>query len=465
MDNNIYFDKNKKNRGADGKPAPAPGQGRQDVPISRPSGNDGSAQPTDGSAGLFSYYMSGSSGSREPSDPGRAQPQAEVPRSRSTGSPSPYAAQPVPNGRAPSTSPTAPSAAPGQRRSSASYRSGDEYRAAVGRGAIKEEYDDASPSAGRPAPARPRKRHRHIFARIVAFLLVIVLLCGAGGVLAAMSLAKKVNFYASDQNSCLSGSGYSLTSAASSASVRNILLIGQDDHASGEYGRSDSMILVSINSADRTIKLTSFLRDMWVEIPGHGYAKMNAACSYGGPSLVMATIAYNFNVRVDNYMTVGFSAFAQIIDSLGGITIDSISQTEADELAGGSIYVNAGTNVHLDGAGAIMYCRIRHLETDFERTARQRKVIGLVIDKAKHTSPIKLYKIAATALSLMDTDLTQKDIVSLCAHSLAYIRYDMTSEHIPADNTWEYGTRKSQSVIIIDTAANAQTVKTFIYGG
>ena len=111
--------------------------------------------------------------------------------------------------------------------------------------------------------------------------------------------------------------------------VTNILLIGVDGSSSDTSLRSDTMLMVSIDRNNKKIKLTSFLRDTWAVIPStKSYNKLNAACSYGGAQLVMDTIEYNYNVKIDHYMLVGFDMFETIIDSVGGIDVE-VTEKEA----------------------------------------------------------------------------------------------------------------------------------------
>ncbi len=108
----------------------------------------------------------------------------------------------------------------------------------------------------------------------------------------------------------------------SSKDVTNILFLGVDRRNADEKSRSDTMMMLSIDRANKKLKLTSFLRDSWVYIPDHGYAKLNASCSWGGAQLVMDTLEYNFNVKIDHYVLVDFDMFKSIVNKLGGITVE-----------------------------------------------------------------------------------------------------------------------------------------------
>lgn len=154
------------------------------------------------------------------------------------------------------------------------------------------------------------------------------------------------------------------------------------------------MILVSVDYKHAKIKLTSFLRDSWVEIPSKGKkAKLNAACAYGGPQLLVDTIEYNFHIDIDHYVMVNFEMFTQIIDNLGGVEVE-VTEKEAKFIRNTTRHkdMESGDSVLLDGAKALVYCRIRKLDSDYMRTLRQRKVITALINKATETDIQTLLK-------------------------------------------------------------------------
>ena len=249
--------------------------------------------------------------------------------------------------------------------------------------------------------------------------------------------------------------------------VTNILLIGVDRREAEEASRSDTMMLLSIDKANKKIKLTSFMRDMWVDIPGEGYAKINSSCVWGGPQLVMDTIEYNFNVDIDDYMLVDFDMFTKIVDGLGGVQVE-VTEAEAAYFGSGRQYappmsIEAG-NTLLNGEEALWYCRIRYLDDDFHRTERQRKVISAIIAKATETSPQELLQIAKDVMPYIETSISESSLMRLALGALfSYIHYDIEQQQIPADDTWEYGTRQTQSVILIDVDKNRNALYDFIY--
>lgn len=251
-----------------------------------------------------------------------------------------------------------------------------------------------------------------------------------------------------------------------SASVKNILLIGVDRRNADESSRSDTMLMVSVNTATRKIKLTSFMRDSYVYVPEKKRnAKLNSACSWGGAQMVMDTIEYNFNIKIDHYMLVDFTMFENIIDGLGGIDVD-ITEKEAKYMRDAVHLKNikAGEGIHLNGKEALWYCRIRKLDSDFMRTERQRKVMTALIDSCKHTSPFKLYEILSDIVSSIETDMSPAALTSLAMNGLLrYLRYDIEQGSVPAKGTWKDKTVSGQAVLSLDLGANIEYLEKFIY--
>lgn len=251
--------------------------------------------------------------------------------------------------------------------------------------------------------------------------------------------------------------------------VLNILLIGLDDDEGTGQSRSDSMMLVSLDNKNKQIKLTSFLRDMWIEIPDYTTAKLNAACSHGGPELVIDTIEYNFKIDIDNYVVINFEIFTEIVNELGGIDVD-VSEAEADAMAKFNCIVEPGENVHLDGEQTLWYARIRKCDSDFQRTERQREVVSLLFEKLKTKNVSELYKLGLSVLQKVQTGFTKDDVKNIILdvknrnNILTYLSYDITQMSIPADGTWYDATRKGQMVLEIDLDKNTELLKEFIYG-
>ncbi len=252
----------------------------------------------------------------------------------------------------------------------------------------------------------------------------------------------------------------------SSDDVINILFLGSDARSDVEGQRSDTMMLFSIDKKNKKLKLTSFLRDSYVYIPSKKInTKLNAAFSYGGTQLVMDTLEYNFGVKIDNYIMVNFKVFRQLVDLLGGITVEGVTEAEAEYMREEVKLkkVKKGTN-RMNGKTALWYCRIRYVDNDFRRTERQRKVIGAIVNKALKTNPFKLMSIVKEVLPNISTDITKSELMGLAAGAAArYIHYDIKQQQIPAEDTWTDARISGQLVLKMDLEKNKEILRSFLY--
>lgn len=241
----------------------------------------------------------------------------------------------------------------------------------------------------------------------------------------------------------------------------NILLIGQDRRAGESRARSDAMILVSVNRKTNSIVLTSFMRDLYVQIPGYGSNRLNASYAWGGMNLLNETLEQNFGIYVDGNVEVDFDQFAQIIDHLGGVEME-LRNDEAgliNEEVGGSLTAGIQT---LNGNQALTYARIRKLDAkgDFGRTERQRKVINALLEKVKDSSLLKLIGLVNEVLPMATTDMTNSQILGHAA-AVAPILADatITSQRIPADGAYSLASVNGMSVLLADMDANREILR------
>lgn len=260
--------------------------------------------------------------------------------------------------------------------------------------------------------------------------------------------------------------------------VVNVLLIGNDSRQAGDDGRSDAMILVSISDKTKTITMTSFLRDMYVEIPGHGGNRLNAAYSYGGPELLMQTIEANFDIPVHRYALVNFQAFANLVDAVGGVDLEltneevqyvngylmEYNQLEGRDLATDFLDPSLSGMIHLNGPQALAYSRNRYIGTDFGRTERQRKVLSAVFDKLPSTMLTNAGDLTDGLFPNLTTNLKQGECFQLSLNAWKILGYDMVQQYVPIEGTYSNATIRSMAVLEVDFDANIRFLKSTIYG-
>ncbi len=222
--------------------------------------------------------------------------------------------------------------------------------------------------------------------------------------------------------------------------IVNILLIGLDYGNSDQYyPRSDAVIIASLNKIIKVINIVSLSRATYVSIPGHGNARLNAAYAYGGPNLLVQTVEQNYKVKIDNYASVDFKGFSKIVDELGGVSI----YLTAEELnfykaifSKKGIDVSSGKgNYTLDGELALAYARTRKIDSDKNRTQRQRNIVTQIISKAKSSSISQITQLMNDFLPLVSTDLTKPELLSQGVKGLSYARWPVRQAIIPHRGT------------------------------
>lgn len=249
----------------------------------------------------------------------------------------------------------------------------------------------------------------------------------------------------------------------------NIMVVGVDSREVDFEGRTDAMILVHVNPETKKIVTTSFLRDMYVDIPGHGGNRLNAAYVFGGPDLLLGSIKENFGIEIDHYVTLNFWLAIDIFDDLGGVDIE-ITEQEIEVMNAhmeehnrimnkpqGTDYLSAedAGMVHLNGNQTLAYARIRYIGTDFARASRQRQIISICIDKLKHMNVKEINALLEKYLPTIQTNLTEQDMTTLLFMSLGIHNYSRESTAIPIYGTWENANIRGMSVLEVDCKANA----------
>lgn len=250
--------------------------------------------------------------------------------------------------------------------------------------------------------------------------------------------------------------------------IKNILLVGADKRGSETgYGRSDCMMIASIDNKNSQLKMTSLLGDTYVDIPGYGENRLSMAYSIGGISLLYETIAANYGIRLDQYAVVEFKDFVNIIDKLGGVSID-VTQFEASYL---QYYYNdnvvnqvaLGENI-LNGTQALAYVRIKQdAAGDFGRTVRERKLMKALFSKLTGTSVSNLVTTLETLLDSMTTDITPDIMKDYLAEVITLSSNGVRERILPDDDEYTAQVLEGSTIYRIDPEVCKQSIADFIF--
>ena len=220
--------------------------------------------------------------------------------------------------------------------------------------------------------------------------------------------------------------------SAYSDSVINIALFGIDAEDGG-VGRSDSIIIATIDTTHKKLKLTSIMRDSYVTIEGHGDDKINHAYAFGGPQLAIKTLNENFDLNIDDFVAVNFTTLPKIIDMLGGVTID-ITSEEVSHIPG----IDAAGTYTLTGEQALAYSRIRYASGgDYVRTDRQRTVLSKVFEKVLSINFTQYPSLLSEILPMVKTSLDYSEILNLGNEVLKMGVTTLEQERFPRDGYCE----------------------------
>ena len=256
--------------------------------------------------------------------------------------------------------------------------------------------------------------------------------------------------------------------------VVNILLLGTDERTDefNENARADSIMVMSLNTKEHTIKLISIERGIGVPVPGRNDDWITHTFRYGGAALTMQTVRDCFKLDVNRYIRVNFNAFKEGISAIGGIDIE-LTPAEAEYINNAARQdsskeiqrVSAGQQ-HLNGATALTYARIRKIDSDWKRIERQRTVIQAAINQVKNSDIFTLNALADAILPMVLTNLTKAEITRLMLEVPAFLSEGSKMEQmtIPTYETcWNRVGVDGRKMIGVDFEANAQILKTFFY--
>lgn len=320
---------------------------------------------------------------------------------------------------------------------------------------------------GREQPVK-KKKHK-ILRRFLAVVIVLLLALTALWYVSVSYLYDKVEYAPTD---------ILAEEPMKEEGVTNILLIGNDSRENGGDGRSDAMILVSISNRTQTIYLTSLLRDIYVEIPGHESNRLNAAYAFGGPELLLETIKQNFDIEVNRYVQVNFQAFANLIDAVGGVDLELTNEEvqlvnaylneynmlENRPMDTDYLPADASGLLHLNGPQALAYSRNRYIGSDFGRTQRQRKILEAVFHQLPSSVLTNADDMIDGILPNLTTNISRSECYLLSLDAPKLLTYELVQASIPIEGSYQNATIRKMSVLQVDFEKNKEFIRTQIYG-
>lgn len=324
------------------------------------------------------------------------------------------------------------------------------------------------------------------------FLVIGIIISMAAGSMLAVAQHEvngSLNLLNFDKKNSLDKVDVSKYDTVSDSEIINILLVGADknldeQNTSGASRRSDSMMIATLDMKHKKLKVTSLMRDMYVEIPGHGSRKLNAAYSLGGIKLLYETIAKNFGIKMKGYAEVNFDAFVEVINAVGGVEA-TLTESEAVNLNDTNYIkrkkyrnVKVGKQV-LNGYQALGYCRIRHGKwkngrypavltasgkgDDYGRAERQRLVIQALLKKVKSMSPTKWLDLVDIILPNVKTDLDKDDIKSYLMAVVKMGTTELKQFSLPIQNGYTSQKINGEDCLVPDLSKNREALEKFIF--
>lgn len=265
-----------------------------------------------------------------------------------------------------------------------------------------------------------------------------------------------------------------------------IALFGVDNRSNSNYdsGNSDSVMIVAINKDTKEVKVCSVYRDTYLDVGNNTYKKCNYAYNHGGPAEAISMLNTCLDLNIEDYIAVDFYALAEVVDEMGGLTID-VSEAEAAEMNGGENYADGGTYGYiqqtseitgikskwpieagrqkLDGVQTVAYCRIRHCGgDDFSRTERQREVVTLLVEEIKNSNAATLDKVITKVLPHVSTSYSAAEVTELALDANAYTL--LGTSGFPFDlTTGKYGS-KGSLVVPCSLESNVAKLHEYFYG-
>lgn len=315
------------------------------------------------------------------------------------------------------------------------------------------------------------------FKKICIILSVLVIMIfTAGNIYAINSYKKLIN--KNEVKVDTDQQNMQTSSQPKNNDISNILLMGSDSGDFNKIGRSDSMIILTIDDKNKSLKLTSLARDTLVNIPGHGYEKLTHAYAYGKAELLLKTIEENFKIDIDDYIAVNFNSFIDLIDLIGGVEVDvhekeishlndvivnsfNLAEKEAEEPQ----FIRSDGKQLLNGYQALAYARIRQIDSIYERDKRQRDILKSIANKLVELPVTSYPKVIKEISPYIDVNISIPKLIKLAVTSKDLYNYDLKQMEFPLKEYRESGRLAKDNSFVVkwNKAENLKNLKNFIY--
>lgn len=336
-----------------------------------------------------------------------------------------------------------------------------------------------------------------LWGKILIGILVVVLLIGGGAYGAVTYYYNKMNIKGLEEDDTPAAQEYfdtdentgnleemdpesiqldSAEAVSSQKDVVNILLCGEENIGGGR-GRTDSIMIATINKRDNQLKLTSIMRDSYVKIPGYTDNKINAAYHNGGMKSLIKTIKTNFGISVDGYVLVNFDSFQEIVDAVGGIDI-TLDEDEVKYL-NSTNYISDTSNHtlsvgknHMNGNQALGFARVRYVMRDgqygdFARTLRHRTVMTALYKRIINKSTLEIVAMIPKILPLLTTNIEKSDLVNYIAMAVKVrdANKKIYTLNVPVEGGYKITRARGMSIILPEPLSKSvDKMQKFIYG-
>lgn len=316
-----------------------------------------------------------------------------------------------------------------------------------------------------------RNKNKKSPLKITLITLLVVLLCTLlGGGFYALYLSNRLDKVTLDKDNIgiTTETTENLSKYDAYDEIINIALFGIDA-GDNEFGRSDSIMILTVDPVHKKLKLSSIMRDSYVNIPGYGMDKLNHAFAFGNSVLALQTLNENFNINVDNFISTNFSNLPKIIDKLGGITIN-LTDEEVPLMnryaasRGSSSTVIASGPQFLDGDLALAYSRIRYTAGgDYERTSRHRTILSAIFNKVKDTPVTQFPSLLNDFLPFIQTSFSTSELLNLGTTISQIGTNKIIEDRFPRDDSSQGETINGIYYLTFDEEATKSQMQKFIY--